>query len=58
MFTAKLTCDQCKKEISFLEEYYFHSKLQDSLGMTHVKKYYQQFGKVYCKDCMKEKFTK
>lgn len=56
MFTATLYCDHCKKQISFLEEYYFQSKLQDSLGITNIKKYYQQFGRVYCKNCMREKF--
>ncbi len=56
MFEAKLFCDHCEKKIEFLEEYFFRSKLQDGLGITNVKKYYKEYGTVYCSTCMKNLF--
>ncbi len=56
MFLAKLYCDQCAKQISFNEEYFFRSKLQDGLGITNVKKYFKEYGTVWCKDCLKKSF--
>lgn len=56
MFTAKLNCDICDKPLDFNEEYFFQSKLQDSLGITNMKKYYQGNGTIYCAACMKNRY--
>lgn len=58
MFVAKLHCDLCNKKIEFLEDYFFKSNLQDSLGMTLVKKYYKEYGSIYCKNCLVSELLK
>lgn len=52
MFVTKLHCDLCNKEIGFLEDYFFKSNLQGNLGITNIKKYYKEFGTIYCKNCL------
>ncbi len=54
MFTAKIKCDKCSRQLQFNEEYFFHSRLQDTLGITNVKKYYQEYGTIYCKECLQK----
>lgn len=57
MFIAKIKCDKCSRQLQFNEEYFFRSRLQDSLGSTIVKKYYQHNGTIYCKECLQKELN-
>ncbi|MBM7716989.1 hypothetical protein JOC94_004013 [Bacillus thermophilus] len=55
MFQLTAQCSVCKKEIQPYEEIYLKMRYPKSRGMTEIKAYIQNEGKIICKTCFDKK---
>lgn len=55
MFKIELTCSLCGKNIEAYEEVYVKMRYPKSRGITELKAFIQNEGKIICKDCFEGK---
>lgn len=54
MFKITPQCSVCKKEIHANEEIYVKMRYPETRGMTEIKAFLQNEGKIICLECIKK----
>ncbi|MFP9130468.1 Fe3+ hydroxamate ABC transporter substrate-binding protein [Niallia sp. BSM11] len=55
MFKAKPECSYCNKEIKGNEVVFVKMRYPEKKGMTEIKAYLQNEGKLICEECFNQK---
>ncbi|WP_028402449.1 hypothetical protein [Ectobacillus panaciterrae] len=55
MFKVKPKCTSCGKDIHGGEVVYVEMRYPEYAGMTEIKRYLENEGKIYCQECHSKK---